>query len=158
MFDAACMDLSILASFIVMWNLTSHHYSIINMQVLLKLTPVHLKRVVGCPKTPRPYPWNCVFWHSLRGVDHSDGLSSSSFMYESTRLFKTFFEIHQKPNFTATWNWEIIEPPYMHMLPMFSTTNCRMPLEGGTDIFMCKHVCMTKHAKCKPPTIYSNIW
>ena len=38
---------------------------------VLKLTPVHSRRVVSCPVQPRACHWNCVFWHNFSGVKRS---------------------------------------------------------------------------------------
>ena len=35
---------------------------------VLKLTPVHSRRVVSCPVQPRPCHWSCVFWRDFSGV------------------------------------------------------------------------------------------
>ena len=42
----------------------------INTQVL-KLPPVHSRRVVSCPVQPRACHWNCVYWHNFSGVKRS---------------------------------------------------------------------------------------
>ena len=39
----------------------------INTQVL-KLTPVHSRRVVSCPVQPRACHWSCVVWRDFSGV------------------------------------------------------------------------------------------
>ena len=39
----------------------------INTQVL-KLTPVHSRRVVSCQVQPWTYHWSCVFWRDFSGV------------------------------------------------------------------------------------------
>ena len=39
----------------------------INTQVL-KLTPVHFRRVVSCPVQPRACHWSCVFWRDFSDV------------------------------------------------------------------------------------------
>ena len=35
---------------------------------MLKLTPVHSRRVVSCPVQPRACHWSCVFWRDFSGV------------------------------------------------------------------------------------------
>ena len=35
---------------------------------MLKLTPVHSRRVVSCPVQPRTCHWSCVFWHDFSGM------------------------------------------------------------------------------------------
>ena len=35
---------------------------------MLKLTPVHPRRVVSCPVQPRACHWSCVFWRDFCGV------------------------------------------------------------------------------------------
>ena len=35
---------------------------------MLKLTPVHSRRVVSCPVQPRACHWSCVFWCNFSGV------------------------------------------------------------------------------------------
>ena len=47
--------------------------------------------------------WKTDIWSCLLGFIQCT---------ESTRFFKTFLGIHQKLNFTPTWNWEIIEPSF----------------------------------------------
>ena len=35
---------------------------------VLKLTPVHSRRVVNCPVQPRACQWDCVLWHNFSGM------------------------------------------------------------------------------------------
>ena len=38
---------------------------------VLKLTPVHARRVVSCPVQPRACHWSCVFWRDFSCVKHT---------------------------------------------------------------------------------------
>ena len=47
-----------------------------NTQVL-KLTPVHSRRLVSCPVQPRACHWSCVFWLNFSGVKRTSWTTGS---------------------------------------------------------------------------------